>query len=246
MHTPIKLLIFTAYHQFRLSRALLLLFGLLGSYCLSAQCISDDCGDVFADWALLSEETTVCEGATFEVANQTLMPDIDFYVWDWGNGERDTVYEVSNHFYTYFFDEATACATGDDFIIYNISLEIYRFCDEGQSCHTQIAPVAVRFKPRANFGLPPIVCAGDTIPLTDMSCNADEYLWLFSDGSTSTAPNPNHVFDTAGVHWVNLIVTNRCGTDTLSQAVQVLNKPVANARISDESALIGCAPLTIN
>jgi PKD repeat protein len=217
----------------------------LGTLGLQAQCISDDCGDVFADWALLSEETTVCEGATFEVANQTLMPDIDFYVWDWGNGERDTVYEVANHFYTYFFEETTACAAGNDFIVYNISLEIYRTCDEGQSCHTQIAPVAVRFKPRANFGIPPIVCAGDTIPLSDMSCNADEYRWLFSDGSTSTDPNPNHVFDTAGVHWVSLVVSNRCGTDTLSQPVEVLNKPVAAARITEESAVVGCAPLSV-
>lgn len=149
----------------------LLLLAMAGSlsFQLNAQCITDECGDIFADWALLSEEITVCEGATFEVINQTIMPDIDFYVWDWGNGERDTVYEVSNYFYTYLFEEGAACSSGNDFVVYNISLEIYRFCEEGQSCHTQIAPVAIRFKPRANFGVPPIVCAGDSIMLTNES-----------------------------------------------------------------------------
>lgn len=242
MFIPKQLLHQTPYR----SLIICILLSVCYSTSLQAQCISDDCGDIFADWALLSEETTVCEGATFEVANQTLMSDIDFYVWDWGNGERDTVFEVANHFYTYLFDEATACATGDDFIVYNISLEIYRFCDEGQSCHTQIAPVAVRFKPRANFGVPPIVCAGDTTSISDMSCNTDEYLWLFSDGTTSTDPNPDHVFDTAGVYIVTQIVSNRCGTDTLSQSIEVLNKPIASGNISDESALVGCAPLTVN
>ena len=77
---------------------------------LRAQCISDECGDIFADWALLSEQVTICEGATFEVINQTTFPDIDFYVWDWGNGERDTVYEVSNYFYTYLFEEESDVA----------------------------------------------------------------------------------------------------------------------------------------
>lgn len=213
---------------------------------ISAQCITDECGDIFADWALASEEITVCEGATFEVINQTIMPDIDFYVWDWGNGERDTVYEVSNYFYTYLFDEATACSAGNDFVVYNISLEIYRFCDEGQSCHTQIAPVAIRFKPRANFGAPPVVCAGEPIELTNGSCNGDEFLWDFGDGNTSTDANPDHVFDTAGVYDVTLYVTNSCGIDSLSLPVQVLNQPEANASANGNDDAIGCVPLTVS
>ena len=222
------------------------LFILGGSQQLTAQCITDECGDIFADWALLSEEITVCEGATFEVINQTTMPDIDFYVWDWGNGDRDTVYEVSNYFYTYLFDEATACSAGNDFIVYNISLEIYRFCEEGQSCHTQIAPVAIRFKPRANFGVPPIVCAGDTIALSNESCNGDEFLWVFGDGSTSTEANPEHVFDTAGVYDVSLYVTNACGVDSLSLPVEVLNQPQAVGSANGSDDAIGCVPLTVS
>eukprot|EP00903_Cladosiphon_okamuranus_P000531 g529.t1 len=174
------------------------------------------------------------------------MPDIDFYVWDWGNGDRDTVYEVSNYFYTYLFDEATACSAGNDFIVYNISLEIYRFCEEGQSCHTQIAPVAIRFKPRANFGVPPIVCAGDTVALSNESCNGDEFLWVFGDGSTSTEANPEHVFDTAGVYDVSLYVTNACGVDSLSLPVEVLNQPQAVGSANGSDDAIGCVPLTVS
>lgn len=230
--------------QLLIRLSLLTFFGSL-SLSLNAQCITDECGDIFADWALLSEEITVCEGATFEVINQTIMPDIDFYVWDWGNGDRDTVYEVSNYFYTYLFDEGTACSSGNSFVVYNISLEIYRFCAEGQSCHTQIAPVAIRFKPRANFSAPPIVCAGDSITLTNGSCHGTEYLWSFGDGTTSTDPNPDHVFDSSGVYDVTLEVTNQCGTDSFTLPVEVLDKPVAGSSANGSDEAIGCVPLTV-
>ncbi len=213
---------------------------------LIAQCITDECGDIFADWALASQEITVCEGATFEVINQTVMPDIDFYVWDWGNGERDTVFEVSNFFYTYLFEDGAACAADNDFIVYNISLEIYRFCDEGQSCHTQIAPVAIRFAPRASFLAPTIVCADEPVELVNGSCNGDEFLWVFGDGTTSTEENPEHVFDTAGVYDVQLFVTNSCGTDSLSVPVQVINQPQAEAFANGSDNAIGCVPLTVS
>ena len=220
-------------------------FGLLTQ--VSAQCITDDCGDIFADWALLSEEITVCEGATFEVANQTIMPDIDFYVWDWGNGERDTVYEVANHFYTYTFDEGTACSTDNDFIVYNISLEIYRFCEAGQSCHTQIAPVAIRLKPRASFDLPEVVCTGEEVPLLNGSCAGDEYLWVFGDGTTSTEQNPDHVFESNGEFEVTLYVTNECGTDSVSTTILVVDPPVADISANGSSGnTSGCAPFSVS
>lgn len=211
-----------------------------------AQCITDDCGDIFADWALISQEITVCEGATFEVANQTIMPDIDFYVWDWGNGERDTVYEVSNHFYTYIVGEGADCSSDNDFIVYNISLEIYRFCEEGQSCHTQIAPVAIRLKPRADFNIPPVICAGETLAITNESCYGRDYLWVFGDGTTSTDPNPSHVFDSSGVYDVTLYVSNTCGTDSVSTSIQVFDSPLATSVANGEPTITsGCAPLSV-
>ena len=81
----------------RLIRTIALSCSILASFTLSAQCISDDCGDIFADWAILNEGIAVCEVVTFEVKNQTVFHNIDFYVWDWWNGERDTCYEVSNY-----------------------------------------------------------------------------------------------------------------------------------------------------
>ncbi|RME94419.1 MAG: hypothetical protein D6772_14655, partial [Bacteroidetes bacterium] len=159
---------------------------------LTAQCISDDCGDIFADWAILNEEVAICEGVTFEVENQTLFPDIDFYVWDWGNGERDTVYQVSNHFYTYEFTDDYACSSDDELIVFNISLEIYRTCDQGQSCHTQIAPVAVRLRPRANFRAPEVICTGEVAQMINETCGDGDFLWIFPDGSTSTEMNPQY------------------------------------------------------
>ena len=222
-----------------------LLAGIILSTQLSAQCISDTCGDIFADWAILNESIAVCEGVTFEVENQTIVPNIDFYVWDWGNGERDTVYEVSNYFYTYEVGEGAACAAGGDFIVYNISLEIYRTCEAGQSCHTQIAPVAVRLKPRAHFTIPPIFCAGDSIEIVNETCGNGDFLWIFPDGSTSTDTNPTEVFETTGDQEVTLIVYNDCGADTLTQTIEVIEKPAAEGGIIGQETIGDCGPLVV-
>jgi PKD repeat protein len=217
-----------------------LIGGLLATLPLAAQCISDECGDIFADWAILNESIAVCEGVTFEVENQTLFPDIDFYVWDWGNGDRDTVYEVSNYFYTYEFSDNFACSVESNLIVYNISLEIYRSCEAGQSCHTQIAPVAVRLRPRAGFRAPDVVCAGESTVLINETCGAGDYLWIFPDGTTSTDVNPQHVFNTYGEQEVTLIVNNECGTDTIVGSVNVAEKPAAAASIDESRSISSC------
>jgi gliding motility-associated-like protein len=57
------------------------------------------------------------------------------------------------------------------------------------------------------------------------------YLWSFTDGFTSTLPNPTHTLSTQGVYGLQLIVTTASGCkDTLvvSDAVSIYDKPVAN------------------
>ncbi len=228
-----------------INRLYIILAGILVTTSAYSQCISDTCGDIFADWAILNEEIAICEGATFEVENQTIMPNIDFYVWDWGNGERDTVYEVSNYFYTYDVSDFAACGAVGDFIIYNISLEIYRSCEEGQSCHTQIAPVAVRIRPRAAFSVQPVVCADQPVSFFNETCGGGDYLWTFEDGTTSTEANPDHIFDEPGTHTVTLVVTNECGSDMATMEVEVLDPPAAEAEIIGQEIMGDCGPVVV-
>ncbi len=74
-------------------------------------------------------------------------------------------------------------------------------------------------------------CAGSMIFFTNSTTGAKTYKWNFGDPSsgtadTSTAINPNHIFDTAGVYTVTLIGANGgpC-PDTIKQKINVLAPP---------------------
>jgi PKD repeat protein len=53
-----------------------------------------------------------------------------------------------------------------------------------------------------------------TLQLYDFSTNADDYLWDFGDGQTSTISNPFHTYAIEGTYTFSLIVSNDCGSDT--------------------------------
>lgn len=60
-------------------------------------------------------------------------------------------------------------------------------------------------------------CAGLTVNFTNQSSNASSYTWNFGDGSSlSTAINPSHQYDTAGVYTVSLIANNTNSSNTFS------------------------------
>ncbi|HTL81038.1 MAG TPA: PKD domain-containing protein [Bacteroidia bacterium] len=54
---------------------------------------------------------------------------------------------------------------------------------------------------------------------TDASTNATSWSWDFGDSQTSTLQNPSHTYATTGSYTVTLIVTNGCGTDTITQVI---------------------------
>lgn len=60
-----------------------------------------------------------------------------------------------------------------------------------------------------------------TVNFTDSISNADSISWNFGDGNFSNDRNPSHTYDSVGTYMVSLITTNRCGTDTLTQEVEV-------------------------
>ena len=54
-----------------------------------------------------------------------------------------------------------------------------------------------------------------TVTFTDESFNANEFLWGFGDGSTSTEVNPIHTYTTAGSYTVTLTVKNTHGENAI-------------------------------
>ncbi len=67
--------------------------------------------------------------------------------------------------------------------------------------------------PVAAFDASPIIPGTGAVPLTvsftNLSTNADSYLWDFGDGTTSTLKNPQHLYTTKGSFTVKLTATNK-------------------------------------
>ncbi len=51
-----------------------------------------------------------------------------------------------------------------------------------------------------------------------------QYHWNFGDGNTSVKQNPNHIYDSVGNYTIQLIVSNKIGSDTAYLYIPDLNK----------------------
>lgn len=102
---------------------------------------------------------------------------------------------------------------------------------------TMIKTVTVNPLPKVKFGVSP-VCDGITSQFSDSSTinsgTISNYNWDFSDGSSSTAQNPFHLFLNVGNYNVTLSAISNfgCVNDT-TQLVTVNPLPVANFQIAD-------------
>ncbi len=83
-------------------------------------------------------------------------------------------------------------------------------------------------KPTAAFTTPAPQCIfNNSFSFANNSIGAATYLWIFGDGTTSTAQNPTHSYTTANAFTVKLIVTNSNGCkDSLSRIINVYPKPI--------------------
>ena len=79
-------------------------------------------------------------------------------------------------------------------------------------------PVA-KFSTNVTNGYVPL-----TVQFTDLSTNATRQVWNFGDGATSTGLKPMHTYLAAGVHIVNLTVSNAVGTDSMLATINILTK----------------------
>lgn len=175
------------------------------------------------------------------------MFDIDYYVWDWGNGECDMVYEVMNYFYMYIVDESMVCMVGIDFIVYNISFEIYCFCEEGQSCYIQIVLVVVCFKLCVSFDILEVVCVGEEFEFFNSSCAGDEFFWEFGDGIIFIELNFDYIFEENGIYEVILYVINECGLVFIIVIVEVIDSFMVNISVNGSVGIMsGCVFLIVD
>lgn len=145
-------------------------------------------------------------------ANVNSIDSIISYVWDFGDSTTSSLLSPT-HTYT---------KPG----VYTVSL----FYTTSSGCTDTVKVVngiLVGSKPAVNFSATPRdACASSTINFTDLSLGKpNEWLWLFDDGSSSTAKNPEHLYNDTGYFSTTLIAINNGCADTLVMPDYIHVKP---------------------
>ena len=141
------------------------------------------------------------------------------YVWDFGDGNSDTVSNPS-HLYV------PAVTT------YPVQLIV----TATNGCNdTSIQTVKINNIPTVNFSfLPSGVCQNNNVAFTDLSTvNGDTisgWYWDFGNNEFDTRANPVHQFITSGLHTVSLIAysPSKCPGAAFQQVIDVKESPVAS------------------
>ncbi len=73
-------------------------------------------------------------------------------------------------------------------------------------------------------------CVGQISTFTavgrDPNNSIENYLWVFGDGFSAAVPDTTHIYETAGTYTVQMVLSNRCDTDTiLSTTIIIENLP---------------------
>lgn len=99
---------------------------------------------------------------------------------------------------------------------YDITLIV--FGPFGSDTLTLIDAITVGEKPTAAYTS---TVTGASVDFSASTTNTSSYQWNFGDGATGSGIQTSHTYTASGTYSVQLIVTNECGSDTLTQTVQV-------------------------
>ena len=171
-----------------------------------------------------------CFPMTVIFTNKSL-PYADHSYWDFGDGTTSTDPSPTH----------TYAQPG----VYDVSLVISSIYSSCMDTLRKPALIKVR-QPKSDFISTDVTaCAPSVVNFTDLSQDADMYLWDFGDSTTSTNSNPSHIYNRPGTYTVSLLTKSLLGcSDTMvkSQYIKVLG-PVTNF---SATSLIGCTPFKIN
>ena len=198
-------------------------------------CLEDACGDIIASFKLDGDQTVVCDGSEFSVINNSVIPDVSYYIWDWGDGTRDSVTTTAKQKHTYNIPIDKVCQK--EKTTFTICLLAVKKCGTTYSCHSNQSPIAIVHRPIAKFEYQNTVCKGKPVAFTDKSCNvksslADAYTWIFHDGTTSSQKNPSRIYSAPGTYNITLTVKNDCGSHSEIKSINVIDYPDARVNIS--------------
>ncbi|MDO5980332.1 PKD domain-containing protein [Flavivirga spongiicola] len=181
----------------------------------------------------------------------------DGYFWDFGDSTTSTLRDPS-HVYT---------TPGT----YTVSLYAQNSCGTTNTITKSICiepQITAAFTLNTNNGCAPL--AVQTTNTTDLSsgCGSETYLWEvayvsgfcgtapatwnFTNGTDENSAAPRINFVTAGTYTLSLTTTNSCGSNTVSETIEVKRPPIANidpiadfcgaASINPVANVVSCAP----
>ena len=157
-----------------------------------------------------------CAPFTFNPSVSVTAADgIASYAWDFGNGVT--------------FNGSSPPPQIYGVRTYNVSLTITT--NGGCSASTTGIVKVGSVQPIPDFtGAPTTVCVGDNVQFTDKSTGgANQWLWNFGDGSSSTAQNPSMAYSKPGTYDVKLTAYNDgCLQSITKPAYVVVNNPLAD------------------
>lgn len=164
---------------------------------------------------------------TFVVQDQ---PDVNKIVWDWGNGDRDTVYKStdSSKMPSMKYAYLTSGRYEPSVVVYN-----------KQGCESSYFMNQKEIGYYNDFRFEEPVCPGvpiqfldtvtywkDTIQYWRKERSPEKLIWNFSDGRgySDTTWGPKVAFDTAGNYEVTLVTFDKRGcTDTTRKTIEVID-----------------------
>ncbi len=161
---------------------------------------------------------------TYNDPNGYLYIDCGYSCGSGSQGGCNTAAQIYDYFETVFSGTVYTHETQ-----YNCWSGTQNLSDGGNCCAAPPAPVT---PPVANFSIAnSVICVGDCIDFTDLSTNSPtSWLWDFSPNqpNSSTDQNPSGICYTApGTYQVTLIATNAGGSDTITQALTVIEVDTA-------------------
>lgn len=173
----------------------------------------------------------ICEGISETFNNTSTL--VNSTVWDFGDGSTSALNSPSHSYANVGFYSVQAIVS------------------TAFGCLDSLTQtIEVREMPVADFALAPdSACGPVTVNFTNNSSGVGvSYTWDFGNGQTSTLQNPGSITYLASLiadttYYIELAVTNMCGTVMAYDSVIVMPKPLA---IFGPDFNSGCSPFTAN
>ena len=161
--------------------------------CSTTAAVTVSVGQI-ANLAVSPANPVVCRGASITLTAEGAQN----YVWNPGNVQGSSFTASPDVTTTYTLTAGSGnCQSSIEVIVQVIDLPIADFNYEQQPSSYQV-----------NFA--------------NNSSSSTSYFWNFGGGNSSTQENPNFVYPFDGVYPVTLIVSNDCGSDTVTKNANVL------------------------